>query len=267
MWEGRTINMLKHFWQGSYNNYGFEAYGQEHLIVLYILAILIMLMVFFRNKITPKADKLIKVISSSITIVCELLFHVWNYINDENFLGNLFYFDLCSITLILSVVFNSKNELNKTQKQHIFELIYFWSIGAIAALAFPALVYGANKFRFYHFFIIHSYIILTMCYGLIVERYKISFKSFLYALKTLIFVAVLVAFIDKVFDQNYMYLSHAPETASPLDDFGEGLEYYFNFGILTGGIFFLFYFPCGIVNFIKSKALPDIVESDVNLNA
>ncbi|MGN1039310.1 MAG: hypothetical protein ACI4PI_01305, partial [Oscillospiraceae bacterium] len=98
--------MLKHFWQGSYNNYGFEAYGKEHLIVLYILAILIILMVLLKNKITPKADRLIKVISGSIAITCELLFHVWNYINDENFLGNLFYFDLCSITLILSVIFN-----------------------------------------------------------------------------------------------------------------------------------------------------------------
>lgn len=267
MQEGRTINMLKHFWQGSYNNYGFEAYGKEHLIVLYILAILIILMVLFKNKITPKADRLIKVISSSIAITCELLFHVWNYINNENFLGNLFYFDLCSITLILSFIFNLTNKQKTDQKQHIFELIYFWSIGAIAALTFPALMYGANKFRFYHFFIIHGYIILTMCYGLIIERYTISFKSFLYALKTLIFVAILVAFIDKVFDQNYMYLSHAPETASPLDDFGEGLEYYFNFGILVSGIFFLFYLPCGIVNFFKFKASPNVVESDMNLNA
>ncbi|MGN1034076.1 MAG: TIGR02206 family membrane protein [Oscillospiraceae bacterium] len=258
--------MLKHFWQGYYNNYGFEAYGKEHLIVLYVLAILIILMVLFKNKITPKADRLIKVISSSIAVTCELLFHVWNYINDENFLGNLFYFDLCSITLILSVIFNLKNKLNKTQKQHIFELLYFWGIGAIAALTFPALIYGANKFRFYHFFIIHSYIVLTTCYGLIIEKCKISFKSFLYALKTLIFVAVLVAFIDKVFDQNYMYLSHAPETVSPLDDFGEGLEYYFNFGVVTSGVAFLFYLPCGIVNLIKSKASSNMVESDMNLN-
>ena len=256
------MEQIQNFWQAK-DAWAFEPYGFAHMMVVAVMIILVLLIRGMRDKITAEIDRKIRVISAAIAFLFELLFHVWNYINDENFVGSLFYFDLCSVTLVLAFVFNLGRKKTSESWQRLFEVIYFWGVGAFSALAFPELEYGANKFRFYHFFIIHGYIVLTAAYGLVVERRYITLQAFWRSFRLLVVYGAVVFVINRTFGQNYMFLSHAPEVASPLDLLGDGFEYYFNLFWLGGIVLFLFYLPCGVSNYFKLRYVDALEELQV----
>lgn len=250
------MEALKHFFDEKYNKHHFEMFGQQHMLVLYTIATFLLLIVIFRNKIKTKTSRIIKITASIVAITFEIFFHVWNYVNRNNFISSLFYFDLCSITFILSCILNLAINLSSNKRYAIFELIYFWNIGAIGAIIFPNIVCSANKFRFYHFFITHAYILLTTFYGVVIEKYKITLKSYFRSLKVLYICALFVFFVDHIFKQNYMFLLHAPESVSPLRYLGGGIKYYLNFMLLGATVLFIFYLPFGITNsIVKAKKI------------
>jgi hypothetical integral membrane protein (TIGR02206 family) len=232
---------LKQFFDGSSAPSIFERYETAHMFVFYLLAVTVMSVIVFKDKITPKIDRIIKVSTAALAIVLELGFHVWNYINDEDFVGNLIYLDLCSITLILALVFNLSQK--KSLNRKIFPLVYFWSIGALSSIMFPALSYGPAKFRFYHFFWIHGYIVLTAVYGTIVNGHRIDIKDYGKTLKTLVVVGVIVGTVDRLFGKNYMFLAGPAELATPLDSLGDGATYYLNLLLLSAFFLFVAYLP------------------------
>ncbi|MDR2817734.1 MAG: TIGR02206 family membrane protein [Oscillospiraceae bacterium] len=235
------MTFLKQFFDGSSAPFSFEKYETAHMLVFYLLIAAVMLTIIFKDKITPKTDRAIKVSTAALTIVFELGFHVWNYLNDEDFVGNLIYLDLCAITLILALIFNLSKKKGLNRK--IFPLIYFWSTGALGSIMFPTVSCGPAKFRFYHFFWIHGYIVLTAVYGTVVNGHRIDIKDYWKAIRTIVMVGIVVGTIDKLFDKNYMFLAGPAETVTPLDSLGDGATYYLNLLLLSALLSFIAYLP------------------------
>ncbi|GHV29655.1 permease [Clostridia bacterium] len=252
-YRGLMMIFLKDFFDGSSAFSNFEKYETAHMLVFCLLAAAVMLMVIFKDRITPQMDRTFKVGATALTMVLELGWHVWNYRNGYNFVGNLIYLDLCAITLILAYIFNLSKKGSIAKK--VFPLVYFWSVGAISSILFPALSHGPDKFRFYHFFWVHGYIVLTALYGTIVNGHRIDIKDYWKTLKTSVVFGVFVGTVDKLFGQNYMFLAGPPDTATPLDNLGDGPVYYLNLLLLSAFFLFLVYLPHWFKDAVDKRAI------------
>ncbi|GHU86392.1 membrane protein [Clostridia bacterium] len=253
IYRGLIMTFLRRFFDGSSAFSNFEKYETAHIFVFYVLAAAVMLMIIFKDKITPKMDRTIKVGATALAMASELGWHIWNYLNNDDFVGHLIYLDLCAITLILAFVFNLSRKSSTVRK--VFPLIYFWSFGALTAILFPELSYGPDKFRFYHFFWVHSYIVLTALYGAIVDKHRIDIKDYWKMLKTLISMGIVVGTVDRLFDKNYMFLSGPAEIATPLDYLGDGSVYYLNLLLLSAFFLFLIYLPYWLKDVADRRAV------------
>ncbi|MDR1260458.1 MAG: TIGR02206 family membrane protein [Oscillospiraceae bacterium] len=239
----------------------FKRYGTTHILALLLILFAIISIIVFKKRITHKADKIIRIIATIPAIAAEISHNMWNYINKDNFVGNLFSLDLCHISTFLSLFLNLSS-LFQNHKIHkkVFPLLYFWSMGAIAAFLFPSLEYGPEKIRFYHFFYAHAYIILTAIYCLFVDNYKITFKSYLSAIGILTVIAFIVGVIDAISGQNYMFLmpalySRYTTVKTPLNSLGEGHIYYVNLFLLGTACEFIMFFPHMLKNNVKKTKI------------
>ncbi|MDR1260457.1 MAG: TIGR02206 family membrane protein [Oscillospiraceae bacterium] len=251
------------------NTSSFEKYDATHMFTLLLIAIAAISIVVFKNRITHKADKIIRGTTTALAIVLEISFYVWAHVCSRKFLASLFSLDLCHITAILALFLNLSSLLGRKIEtcKKIFPFLYFWSEGAIAALLFPNIRYGVGSFRFYNFFYIHAYIALTAIYGLVMDNYKINFKSYLRALGTLVGFAPFVWVVNLISGENYMFLAGAADVETPLDGLGEGAIYYLNFFLLTAFCMFLLVFPHELKNLRDKRKLAKIIsiaEADWN---
>jgi hypothetical integral membrane protein (TIGR02206 family) len=228
----------------------FKRYGIAHASVLGCVVVASILIAIFRKRITAKVDKTIRTIATIPAIGAEIIHHVWFYVNQPDFLGNLFSLDLCHISSIFAMFLNLSRVVSRKNKSHekIFGLLYFWSAGPVAALLFPAVEYGPEKFRFYEFFYSHCHTMLTAIYCFFVDKHKINFKSCLRAIGTLIVIASFAILINSITGENYMFLSKPPDAKTPLASFGSGTSYYLCFFLLMVAVELLMFIPVAIKN-------------------
>jgi hypothetical integral membrane protein (TIGR02206 family) len=111
-------------------------------------------------------------------------------------------FQLCDFSVIASVV------MLYFRSYSMFEILYFAGIGgALAAILSPELWLGFPHFRYFHFFVIHAFIIIAQFYMVFIEGFRPTKKSLL---KFFIFINVfgVIIFIINIFlDSNYMFIS------------------------------------------------------------
>jgi hypothetical integral membrane protein (TIGR02206 family) len=175
----------------------------------------------------------------------EATLHVAQYLTRPyyEFLRGVIPFELCALTLWLSVA------LCATKRKTVFELLYFWGLGALASLAFAnddgA---GPDRFRYYQYFGTHAYICLTIVYFIAVRGFTIELKSLLKAVGILFPITLALRLFDLAFSEapyefNFMFLIKPPEVSTPLDSFGRGWGYYFAFVGLCAGLMVIAYLP------------------------
>jgi hypothetical integral membrane protein (TIGR02206 family) len=108
-----------------------------------------------------------------------------------------------------------------TQKKFIYEILLFTGLlGASQALLTPYLNYDFPHFRFFHFFIIHAFLLIVPLYFTWIKGYRPTIYSLL---KTMLFLNILIPFVmsvNKWTGGNYLYLSRKPNSASLLDLLG-----------------------------------------------
>jgi hypothetical integral membrane protein (TIGR02206 family) len=123
--------------------------------------------------------------------------------------------ELCSVTLLLSIlmlIFRSR---------WLYPIILFAGIGgALQAVLTPNLAYAFPHYRFIHFFVAHSAIILAALYMTWIEGLKPTWKSVGGAMLFLNGLALIVWIVDDALGANYMFLAGKPSTPSILDVLG-----------------------------------------------
>ena len=201
----------------------FSAFGLIHWVTLSIIAIVIGVTILFRKPLGATAGRRrwVPIGMTMLAWVFEIAFHIWTYFADYNWIFNLVPLEMCSISMYLSVV------LVLTRNQGVFEFYYFISIGAVAALAFPAGgAYGPDHLRFWVYFVCHGFIVWVAVWFLVVERYRLRRSAYWRMLLILIPLAGFIRFVDWKFGVNYMYLAGPSGGAtSPLDFLGDGVGY------------------------------------------
>lgn len=151
--------------------------------------------------------------------------------------ANLLPLHLCNISLIISIIFMF------TYNSFLFQLAYFWSIGAIFALLTPEVRLAFPAFWHISFFVTHFYLLFVDLYGIIKLKIKPTLSGYFSSVILLNLLAFGVFFINKKLGTNYMFLNYKPAFSSPLDFFGPWPLYIIPVEILFFTLAFLAYLP------------------------
>ncbi|WP_391117458.1 TIGR02206 family membrane protein [Psychrobacillus sp. L3] len=139
----------------------FQIFSMPHFIAIIALCFLSILVFMTKKRwsISPKKILLIERLFALSLLTMEILYHVWLYQTGRWNWSNSLPLELCSISLILTIV------LLWTGYRHVYEFVFFAGIGgALQAVATPVLDLSFPHFRYFHFFYTHFGIILTALY-------------------------------------------------------------------------------------------------------
>jgi hypothetical integral membrane protein (TIGR02206 family) len=219
------------------------------------IAALGVLIVTFRERLRMSGkESYLLALATAVALILETGLHLGQYLGRPHyeFLRGLIPFELCAVTLWLSVA------LCVSKSEKVFELLYFWSLGAVASLLFAnddgA---GPNRFHYYQYFGTHAYIVLTVVYFAAVRGYSIRLKSLVMAVGVLFPITLALRFFDQAFagppyEFNFMFLLGPPDVSTPLDSFGRGWEYYFGFVGLCAALMLVAYLPWPVARALRA---------------
>ncbi len=195
----------------------FVMFATDHLLGLVAIIAACAVLYAFRHVIrdSVKLRFAVRLLLIALLIASEGLLQYW-YIDQGIWRSGMSLpFELCGITLLLSIV------MLVTRSKRLYECLFFAGIGgASIALLTPSLDYPFPHFRFVLFFVAHGAIIAASLYMTWIEQYKPTSKSIW---KTMIFLNVVAAAVytaNRLLDANYMFLMRKPGTFSFLDYFG-----------------------------------------------
>ena len=145
---------------------------------------------------------------------------------------------MCNLTLIIAIL----TMLTKSQK--LFQLTYYWCLGALFAVITPDIKYSFPHPLTLSFYITHFYLLFAAIYGILFFNFKPTFKGWVNAFITLNIFAFVIFFINNKLGTNYLYVNRIPNFSSPLDYFGQWPYYIIVveiiYLILTYGIYYPF---------------------------
>lgn len=239
------------FFSAAPNNLIFENFSLMHILSMAFLVVSVALLIIFRNRLAKfKYEKYFLYSITILAIAFEVIFRVWILLtSDITSFHECLPFDLCSITLILACILSFA-----PKRKRLFVLVYFYSMGSIASIVFPGLCgFGADHFRFYHFFYTHTYVVFVAVYFVFVRKYKITFKGFLYSCLVLFVISGFMLIFNYIHEANFMYLMYKPHFSSPLDILGEWPDYVHVMCLTVLFVLFLAYLPWLIINWSRKK--------------
>jgi hypothetical integral membrane protein (TIGR02206 family) len=141
-----------------YKAFPFMVLSVPHLSMLVLFTALSALIFIFRKELF-RLDKIIRLSMFLMLFTLELLYHAWLYHGGEWDISFTLPLQLCSISLVLSLL------LLASKSKAIFQIVYYIGVtGAFMAILTPELFLGFPHFRFFQFFITHNLIIWTCLY-------------------------------------------------------------------------------------------------------
>jgi hypothetical integral membrane protein (TIGR02206 family) len=200
---------------GSYKQFDFEMFSVSHFAIIALLFLGSVLIYIGREKLKDKKWRKAEVIVGISLLVIEVTYHIWMAVNDMWDVSHAIPLELCSISLVLSVL------LLLTRKKIIYEILLFTALlGASQAIFTPLLNFDFPHFRFFHFFYTHLMDIWVVFYFTWVVGYRPTFWSVVKLFVFLNLLMPIIMLINRAVDGNYMFLSHKPNSASLLNLLG-----------------------------------------------
>lgn len=237
---------LRAFWAASDELRSFDLFKLPHLAALAILVLICLSIVIGRKKLRePKADRTCRTIMFVILASQQLLYYIWSLSIGIPFV-KLLPLHICGFSIYLCLI------ALVNQDERLFSIAYFFAFsGALQALLTPSMDgYNFPHFRFFQFFAGHILIIATALYFKIVKGYKITFFSLLQAFAVLNVLAAAAFAANILFDTNYMFLLHKPDSFSLMSMLASWPYYLIELEVIGFIVFLLIY---GITN-MKSLA-------------
>ena len=209
---------------------------QSNIVTLSIILFLLILGKWFSPENRTQLGKFIGVILISRAVGIHFY---WDYLGILTIESSL-PLHLCGLSAILSgiVLF--------WRKQWAYECLFFWGIpGAFHSLLTPEFTFGTSGFLFYEYYLSHGGIILSAIYLTWVfgmkPRQGSWLKIFLYSQILIPFIA----FINWIFNANYMFLCTKPIANNPFL-IGEWPWYLLSIELAGLLHFFIIYLPFGL---------------------
>lgn len=103
-----------------------------------------------------------------------------------------------------------------TKRQVVFEIVYFWGLaGTTQAILTPAVTEAFPSFRFFHFFIAHSAIIIGVLVAVFGLKMRPRAKGLWITYAASWCMVFVVGGLNYLLGTNYMYLCRPPAGVSP----------------------------------------------------
>ncbi len=215
----------------------FHAFSWMHLIPILLIIGLIVLMIVYKEPLRSnhKLDRRLQISVGIAMIVMEWIFYGWVIIRGGAS-WTLLPFGLCAISMYLTAI------TLITQNQKIFKIVFPWALtGALLSLAVADLTYSAPHFRYFHYFGNHGLFFLANIYLVVVKKYDFTYKDLLKSSLLLVFISVMMYFVNQILGTNHMYLTELPAEVAfmfmwlgnPLWVFGFGIGIFILFNLLT----------------------------------
>ncbi|HEX7055879.1 MAG TPA: TIGR02206 family membrane protein [Bacilli bacterium] len=226
----------------------FTFFSRTHNSALLTILVLIAVLYFSRHALQEKrAFDIVRFSLAGILIAFEIALYVWYFAFDEWSLDASLPFQLCSFTMILSII------MLLTKSYTLYEFTYFAGIGgAVQALVTPsAILSDFPHFTYYYFFIAHGGIVISCLLMTWANHYRPTFKSIW---KTWLFLNIymlFIVFVNKWTNGNYLFIVHKPELPSLLDYLGPWPWYIVSMELIGIVTFLLLYFPFAILDWRK----------------
>ena len=213
----------------------FILFSNEHLITVgigFISCILLVFLGFF----TEKKATFAKIVAIAVlgVKIAELLFRHHYY---GETVAELLPLHLCPIVIILSIF------MMFFHSEVLFQLVYFWSIGAFFAILMPDIRDGMSNFASQSFFITHFFILFSTAYAFVHFRFRPTKAGFLCSFLLLVTLAFIMYFVNNKLGTNFLYVNHPPVTKSLMDFMGPWPYYIFSLAGIDIAISFFMYLP------------------------
>lgn len=189
----------------------FVLFGTSHMIMILIGVISVLLLIILGFLIRPQL--LAKWISVSVLVIKLVEMYYRHRVLGEE-IYRMLPFHLCNLTIILSLFmmfFHSK---------FLFQLVYFWFVGAIFAILTPDIIFAYPNFWTISFFITHFYLVFSALFALIHFHFRPTKRGMLMAFLFINLWAVLMYFVNQELGTNYLFVNRIPETTTLLSYFG-----------------------------------------------
>ena len=201
------MNRFFGFGEEYFRQYGrFETFSVEHLLMLAgCIALWILIPLSMRNR-GEKAQAVFRISLAGFMLFAESTWYIWYGLQHGLDVKISLPLQLCSFALYSSIL------LLFTGKQVFFELSYFLGLGgALQALITPNLEYHFLHVRWFHFTAIHFTLILVPLYFIIVQKYRITYKSLFRVMGISTGLMAFVMIMNQILGANYMFINGQPE--------------------------------------------------------
>lgn len=228
----------------------FYLFSFEHIAGLITLLAIYFIIIHKRNsiRINQTLNTYLQVIAGSLMIIQEIILNIWRYQMGLWSLASSLPLHLCSLALMIGPF------LYMTKTQKLFDLLYYWSFGALMAILTPDIgATGLPSFRYYQFFLSHGLILFEIIYMMAVLGMRPSIRSWKSTLLYTNIIMLAIGMINFIVGGNYFFIAKKPETASFMDFLGPWPVYIIFMELIACGIFMLMYLPFRKTNVAKSS--------------
>lgn len=212
----------------------FVLFSNEHILIM-VLGIIIGFVFLIMGGITNR--KGFAKLSAVIIFILKISELAYRHLVLGKDIVQLLPFHLCNLALILVIV------MMYTKSKNLFQISFFWAIGAPFAILTPDVTFGIGDFATISFFITHFYIVFAVAYAYIYFGFRPTIFGFVESFIALNIVAVLVYFINDALGTNYLFVNRVPGFNSPLKYFGEWPYYIVVVEVIYLVLGYLLYIP------------------------
>lgn len=196
----------------------FFSFSFAHFAPIILMLLVIFLIYRKRDAIRAwKHEESIRYVLAFSLVISELSYF-WRLVGVESLGANPV--DHLPITVCgWAVVFASFMVIGKTQS--LFDIVYFWLFsGSIFALATPTVLdfTGPTRFRYYQFWIEHTFGYIAIFYMIFVHGMRPTVKSAVRSYVALVVLAVIAYWANQMLPgANYLFMARTEGTTSVLD--------------------------------------------------
>lgn len=238
---------MSQYFKFDYTAGAFVPFSLSHFVALGIIVTLNVLMVISLKKACSRTlDKWFAYGLALLLILQEISLSVWRITTDQWRPGTSLPLHLCGAAVVLSAV------LLVTKKRQIYQIVYFWGFGgALQALITPDIgPFSYPHFRFFQFFVSHGAIVTATVYATFIMGYRPYFRSIFKIFAITNIYLVFIAGFNYLFDGNYLFICHKPDTASLLDYLGPWPYYILSLEVVGFLLFLIYYSPFAIRDYV-----------------
>ena len=212
------LDFLKHF-LGEGDTVEFTNFTLAHFLPIIIAAALIYLIYRYRQKISDLKNERYFRYALAFALIFSEMSYYWRLIAVPSLNPNPV--DHLPITVCGWVaVFGSYMLIGKSQT--LFDICYFWALsGTVFALITPTVITytGPMRFRYYQFWAEHLLSFVAIFYMIFVHKMRPTIKSLIKSYVTILALAVVAFFANRMIGPgaNYLFLARPEDTPSVLD--------------------------------------------------